>query len=116
MAPKSMMGNSRYHFLKRPHERNGSNSPGSTDSKDWKFTFVLWSSIPKVQPQKKQKGKKTSRGKEVVQVDANISSTLVRKSELNILTKDFMYQEFMNQVLMTPTTLEANEDHLVEKL
>ena len=51
-----------------------------------------------------------------MQVDANISSTLVRKSELNILTKDFMYQEFMNQVLMTPTTLEANEDHLVEKL
>ena len=55
----------------------------------------------------------------VVEIDIDISPTSVEKSKLDILSKNFPYQELMDQVLMAPTWLEQfheDEDDLVEKL
>ena len=95
MAPKTAFPEFRHRIVKRPHGESGSNSPGSAGSKDLKFIAALRSSVPEDQPQKKQKRNKTSKEKEVVQVDADIFPTSVGKSKLNALAKDF--QEFMDQ-------------------
>lgn len=60
-----------------------------------------------------------AKDKDVMQVDANTSSTSMGMSELNALAKDFPYQEFMDRVLMTLATLEqflGDKDDLMEKL
>ena len=38
-------------------------------------------------------------------IDEDSLSSFVGKSDLNALAKDFPYQEFMDQVLITPATL-----------
>ena len=48
-----------------------------------------------------------------MEVDIDVSPTSVEKSELNILAKNFPYQEFMDQMLMTPANIEQfREDEM----
>ena len=77
MAPKNALVKLYRRDLKRPHEDSGSNSPGSTGSGESKFTSALESSAPKVQPSKKQNGKKVAKQKEVIQVNVDISPTFL---------------------------------------
>ena len=73
MAPKNALVELYRRDLKRPHEDSGSNSPGSTGSGVSKFTSAPESFALKVQPSKKQKGKKVAKQKEVIQVNVDIS-------------------------------------------
>ena len=71
-----------------------------------------------VHPPKKQKGKRVAKEKKVIQIYLEASSTFERKSEINVLAKDFPYPEFMDKELMTPTLLEqlrGDDSGLVEK-
>lgn len=109
----------RHRILKRPHGESYNNSPKFASFRELKFSSAIGSSVPKVQPQRKQKGKKVAKDKDVMQVDANTSSTSMGMSELNALAKDFPYQEFMDRLLMTLATLEqflGDKDDLMEKL
>ena len=56
--------------------------------------------------------------KEVIEVKADVVSTLGDKSKLNILAKGFPYSQFMDKELMTPTCLKqlrGDEDSLLDK-
>ena len=88
MAPKSVMAKFRRRMLKRTHEEGKSNSLGSVGSEDLKFSLA------------------TTKEKNVVESDADVSPTFVDKFELNILAKHFLYQEFMDLVLMTSSSLK----------
>ena len=73
---------------------------------------------PEIQPLKWQKGKKAAKEKKVIQADLTSAPALEAKSEVNVMTKDFPYPEFMDKELMTPATLErleGDEDDLVAK-
>ena len=79
--------------------------------------MTLRSPTPKIQPLKRQKGNKAEE-KKVVQADLTGASALEAKSEVNVMTKDFPYPEFMDKELMTPAALErleGDEDDLVAK-
>ena len=107
-------------FLTRakPHEEDENKSPGSRGSGGLKFFAVLKSSAPKVQPLKKQKGKKVAKEKRIVQVDLVDTPTLENKSKANVKAKYFPYPEFMDKELMTPAArerLEGDEEDLVAK-
>ena len=122
MASKLVLAELRCHVLKRPHKKGSSNTnsnnPGSVASREPVFTLALDPAIPKVNPSKNQKGKKTMKGKNIVQVDPDDSTTLEGKSEFYGLAKDFPYPEFMDKELMTPTLLkhlQSNDDSLAYK-
>ena len=92
IGPKSAMVESKHRMLKRPHEESRSNSPRSVSFEDLKFFPAMRSSIPEVQPQKKQQGKMvTAKEKDVMEVNVDVSSTSVEKFELNVLAKNFPY-------------------------
>ena len=74
-----------------------------------KFSTAPESSIPEVQPSKKQKGNKVAKEKRDVQVDLVDTPTLENRLKVNVMTKAFPYSEFMDKELMTPTTLEGLE-------
>ena len=66
MALKSTLAEFQRHILKRSHKGDGSNSPRSVVFRDLKFMLALDSSIPEIQPPKKQKGKKATKEKKII--------------------------------------------------
>ena len=81
------------------------------------FTSALNSVAPKAFPSEKR-GKKAVKEKNVIQAAPEGSSTLEGKLETYVLAKDFLYLEFIDKELMTPTLLKhlrVNDDNLADK-
>ena len=108
MASKSVMAKFCHYLLKKQTAEEGkSNNPDSIGSEDPKFTSILGSFALEVQPQKKQWTKKSAaKEKVVVEVDTNVSPTSMEKFDINIISKIFPYQEFMDRKLMIVAYLE----------